>query len=303
MNVELGFGVPNYLPGERARELVEIAVRAEEAGYASLWLQDRVTVNRVDTFTLLAAIAQATRRARLGTSVLLLPLRHPVHVAKAVATLDVLSGGRIILGVGIGSRADECAAVGVPFKQRASRAEEAVTVIRRIWTEERIAHQGRHYQVQDVVIGPKPVQKPGPPIWMGGSADRALDRVGRLGDGYMRGGPGKFGFPEAWAKVKAAAEKAGRNSAELARSALAYTVVDEDRERAARRCEEFLQGFYGRVIVDVRRELVVGTTEDCVRRIREYVDAGVQVPVIVPASTDPEDLDRVLALPRAVAAA
>jgi probable F420-dependent oxidoreductase len=136
----------------------------------------------------LAAIASRTQRLRLGTGVLLLPLYHPLALAEEGAMVDMISGGRLILGLGAGYAPEEFSAFGISIKERGSRLEEGASLLRRLWTEEHVSHEGRHYRVVDVTLGPRPVQQPRPPIWFAGWVEPAIRRAARLGDAWL-GGP------------------------------------------------------------------------------------------------------------------
>jgi probable F420-dependent oxidoreductase len=134
-----------------------------------------------------AAVAARTQKIRVGTGILLLPLYHPVHVAEDAATLDIVSKGRLILGVGMGYQAGDFEAFGVPLSQRVSRLEEGIEVIRGCWTQERFSYEGRRFRLHDVAVYPKPVQKPHPPIWVGAMADESIRRAAQHGDAWLTG--------------------------------------------------------------------------------------------------------------------
>src|ERR687895_1568098 len=134
-----------------------------------------------------AAVAARTQKIRIGTGILLLPLYHPVHVAEDAATLDIISKGRLILGVGMGYQAGDFSAFGVPLSQRVSRLEEGIEVIRGCWTHERFSHEGRRFRLHDVAVYPKPVQRPHPPIWVGAMADESIRRAAQYGDAWLTG--------------------------------------------------------------------------------------------------------------------
>ena len=169
-------------------EVIAEAQLAESVGFESCFFgehhQDR------DGFLpspliVATAVAARTTTLRVGTSVILLPLHHPVRVAEDVITLDLVSKGRVILGVGIGYQADDFRAFAVPMAERAARFEESVEIIRRCWTGERFSFKGTHYRLDDVQITPRPFQSPGPPLWIGASVPAAARRAGRLGDGFV----------------------------------------------------------------------------------------------------------------------
>jgi probable F420-dependent oxidoreductase len=164
--------------------------RAEAAGFDSVWLGEHHNSTLLYPAPLvgLAAIAGRTRRVLLGTGVLLLPLYHPVAVAEEAAMVDVISRGRLILGLGAGYAPEEFAAFGVSIRERGSRLDEAVPLIHRLWTEDAVSHEGRHYRVAGATLRPRPVQRPRPPLWFAGWVEPALRRAGRLGDAWL-GGP------------------------------------------------------------------------------------------------------------------
>jgi probable F420-dependent oxidoreductase len=160
-------------------------------------------------------LALRTTRVKLGTAVLVLPYRHPVYTAKALATVDMLSGGRLLVGVGAGWMEPEFAAFGVPLAERGSRTSETIDVLKVLWTEETASYAGRHFQFNDVKFVPQPVQKPWPPILVGGMTDGALRRVVRQGDGWIAIGKSPDDLRQPLGKIKELAAKAGRNFSEL----------------------------------------------------------------------------------------
>ncbi len=161
---------------------------AERHNFAWLTLGDHLSfaVPVLDPLIQMAAAAALTRKVGMLTAVYLLPLRHPAAVAKQVATLDRMTEGRLIFGVGIGGEfASDYNAAGVPIAERGARLSEGIQVLRKLWTGEKVSHQGRFYPFSDVQMLPTPVQPGGPPIWVGGRSDAALRRAGELGDGYI----------------------------------------------------------------------------------------------------------------------
>ncbi len=183
-------GLSPLQAGGNFEETLMECERAEALGFNSVWLGEHHNSSFFYPTPLigLAAIASRTHRLRLGTGVLLLPLYHPVAVAEEGAMVDMMSGGRLILGVGAGYAPEEFAAFGISLKERGSRLEEGASLLHRLWTEEKVTHKGRHYQVTDVTVGPRPVQQPRPPLWFAGWAEPAIRRAARLGDAWI-GGP------------------------------------------------------------------------------------------------------------------
>src|SRR5438034_5246691 len=168
--------------------------QAEAAGFDSIWLGEHHSHPLLYPAPLigLAAVASRTRKIRLGTGVLLLPLYHPLRVAEEAAMVDVISGGRLILGIGAGYAPEEFAAFGYSIKERGSRLEESALLLQRLWTEENVTHHGRHYRVDNATVAPRPVQRPRPPIWFGAWAEPAIRRAARFGDAWLIGPSASF---------------------------------------------------------------------------------------------------------------
>jgi probable F420-dependent oxidoreductase len=178
-----------------AEAIGELARAAEAAGFDACFVTDHPIPgdrwlragghHALDPFVALAFAAAATRRLRLHTNVLVLPYRNPFLVAKAAATLDVASGGRLILGVAAGYLESEFAALGVPFAERNERSDEAIAVLKRVWSEQGLKLEGRGFRAEGNTALPRPVQRPHPPIWVGGNSRRAIRRAVELGDGWL----------------------------------------------------------------------------------------------------------------------
>jgi probable F420-dependent oxidoreductase len=171
--------------------IVDRAVRAEELGFASYFVgHHRFTPGFGQTqhpLIMLSAIAARTQRIRLGTSIYLLPLSHPLDVAEEVASLDALSGGRVIFGPGLGYRAYEFEALGLPYHCRGRLMSECLEIVRGLWEHETFSYHGEFYSFSDVTLSPRPVQQPRIPIWVGANSDAAMRRAARLGDGWLVG--------------------------------------------------------------------------------------------------------------------
>src|SRR3989304_5735038 len=204
---QLEFGI-NLLPPQW-----QDVSRIEELGYDSAWTSEHIFFYfpTFDALTSLAAMAARTSRIRLGTAVLLLPLRPAALAAKEIASVDLISGGRLLLGVGIGGEyPKEFEAVGVPVRERGARTDEAIQVLRRLWTEENVTFDGRFPKLAGVTLHPKPAQLDGPPLWIAGRSEAAIRRAGRLGGGYLPYlfSPGRY--PDSLAAVRQGADAAGR---------------------------------------------------------------------------------------------
>ncbi len=171
---------------EPYRKTIELAQAAERAGFHSLTLGQHHFMAGVvsDPLAILTAIATHTTRLRVGTGIHLLPLHHPLHVAEQVATLDEISGGRAFLGVGVGWSPHEYESYGASTSERGARMEEALTILRRVWTQEDVAHRGRFWSFPSLTLYPRPIQR-SPPLWVAGVAPRAIERAARLGDAWL----------------------------------------------------------------------------------------------------------------------
>ncbi|GIX49104.1 MAG: LLM class F420-dependent oxidoreductase [Candidatus Tectimicrobiota bacterium] len=285
MNAPLQVGLTLPLVGDFDLTQAEMA---EALGYDALWVSEHIAfhVPTFDAVTTMAALAARTRRLRIGSAVLLLPLRPPAAVAKAVATLDVISGGRVLLGVGVGGEyPKEFEACGVPVKERGRRTDEAIAVLRALWTQETASFEGRYVRFRDVAMRPKPVQPGGPPIIVGGRSEAAMRRAARLGDGYM---PYLFTpqqYAEALRKIDAFAREAGRSLAAFQPMLYQFVYVADTYEEAFQRANARLSTNYNQPfdrLID--RYCVVGPPEACVARLQAYVAAGARHLILVPTT-------------------
>lgn len=259
----------------------QFAERAEALGFDSLWAGEHVLfhTDTVSASVLLAGFAARTRRIRLGTAIYLLPLRHPVLAAKDLVTLDHVTDGRLIVGIGVGGEyAAEFEACGIPLAERGSRTDEAIDVLRRLWREERVTSAGRHFALSDVTLTPRPRQPGGPPIWIGGRSDAALRRTARVGDGYLPYLMTAARYRASHERLDALCTEAGRDPAAVARALLIYVNIDDDRERALHAAGAELSRIYGRPFDDalVQRYAVVGPPDECAATIAEYEASGVR---------------------------
>ena len=192
--MKLGICIPHYGRPIEVGRVLEVVRRAEERGLDSVWVTDHVIVPRdleiiyrdhmLDPLAVLPWLAGITQRIALGTSVVILPYRSPIPVAKHLASVDVLSGGRLIVGAAIGWMEGEFMALGIPFKERASRSDEALEIFRAVWTQEYPEIQTKRHRFAGVKASPMPLQKPRPPLLIGGSSEGAFRRVARFGDGW-----------------------------------------------------------------------------------------------------------------------
>jgi probable F420-dependent oxidoreductase len=219
----------SFARDEAAARIIAVAEAAEALGYSTAWTIDHLVLpakvgggyafNPLDPFLepiiVLGALALRTSRIKLGTAVLVLPYRHPIYTAKALATVDVLSDGRLVVGVGAGWMEPEFAALGIPLSERGSRTNETIDVMKALWTEDVPAYNGRHFQFANIKSMPQPVQKPRPPILVGGMTKGALQRVVRRADGWIALGKSPEDLHRPLETLKELAVKAGRKPDDL----------------------------------------------------------------------------------------
>ena len=264
----------------------EEITRIEELGYDSAWTSEHIFFYfpTFDALTSLAAMAARTSRIRLGTAVFLLPLRPAALAAKEVASVDILSGGRLILGVGVGGEyPKEFEAVGVPVNQRGARTDEAIQVLKLLYTQDNVSFQGRFTKLSGVTLQPKPVQEGGPPIWVAGRSDAAIRRAGRLGDGYV---PYLFSperFRDSLAKVREQAERAGRAADAITPAIYQFICLADTYEEAKKIAADDLSMRYNQPFQDlVDKYVVMGSADDCRRRLGDFAEAGARHFILVP---------------------
>ncbi|HWO93717.1 MAG TPA: LLM class flavin-dependent oxidoreductase [Dehalococcoidia bacterium] len=281
--------------GEAARQ----ARHLEDLGYESLWVGGHIVFYgpMPEQLTQLAALAMTSERATIGTNVLVLPLYHPTIVAKQIATIDHLSHGRVILGVGVGGEyAKEYEAVEVPREQRGSRANEGIELIRKLWTGEPVSHHGKHYNLEGIRMQPPPVQQPGPPIWVGGRSEAAARRCGRYGDGYIPYMVSIDHYPQRLATIRETAEANGRDAGAIERAIFIFGCLSDDPVQAADIVKTRLGLMYNQSFEGIiEKYCIYGTAEQCVAGVERFAEAGVQHFVIAPmpaGEADTSPLDR-----------
>ena len=244
---------------------------------------------------LLAVAAGATERIRLVSSILLVPFYHPTVLAKLTTTLDRASNGRLTLGIGVGGEFPvEFEAAGLNVRQRGRRSNECLEALRRLWTEDGVDFQGRHFQLDGVSINPKPSQQPHPPIWVAGRRDAAMRRAALLGDGWYPYFYSPELYRESVSKIQEFASDAGRDVSGFEWAFYSFISIYDDEEDAARAAAAALGGRYssqGSFMNVVRRYCVFGSVDACVERLKEYVDAGAR-DIVFSVSCPPEDRQR-----------
>ncbi len=261
------------------REASEIAARAESLGYDSLWTGDHIafTLAILDPLLQLAQIATASEKLMLGTSVFLLPLRHPVLAAKQVASIDHLSNGRFIFGVGVGGEFEaEYAAVNVPLAERGARLEAALPLMRGLLAGEPTRGDERFYPFPEIQLKPA-TQQTKMPIWCGGRAPAALDRMGRLADGWISYVVTPDQYAKGLSKIEAGAERVGRELQSFGTAHLLFARVADDYETAFESANAHLSRRYAMDFSRAtKRYAAIGTPADVAARMDEYRRAGVR---------------------------
>jgi probable F420-dependent oxidoreductase len=269
--------------------------RAEELGFHSVWVTEQSSfgsgASALEGVTMLSYAAAVTSRLRLGTAVLAITLRSPIHLAKALASLDQLSRGRLIVGVGLGAAPEIYGAYGLSPERRVARFNEALSYIQRLWTEENLTFVGQFWQNRNANLLPKPFQKPHPPIWFGGSAPAALKRAVRLGSGFIGAGSSSTAdFKSHVQIIRQELHVAGKDPREFFLAKRVYLAVDRDRERARSRLREWF-GTYYRKPDRADRVAVWGSPEECVERLQEVVSAGARLVLLSPVFDRMEQME------------
>ena len=260
--------------------LLALAEKAEALGIDSVWVGDSLLARpRHDPLTLLAAVAARTLKVEMGTAVLLPALRNPVVLAHQVATLDRISEGRLILGIGIASDVPniraEFVAAGVPFEKRVGTLVEGVALMRALWTGKPVDWDGR-WKMTGAVLGPTPHRPAGPPIWIGGSVAAARERTGRLFDGWFPNAPSPSDYAGQFAEVTAAARAAGRDAGAVTGAMYLTLSIDDDAARAEARIDAYLEQYYGQRpdVMRKRQMCYAGPAQGASAWLKSYADAG-----------------------------
>ncbi len=280
------------------RRIADFLRRAETLGFHSAWVVEQIlgAMATLEPVDLLAYAAALTERMRLGSAVLLTALRNPVHLAKSLATVDQLSGGRLIVGVGLGGNPRVYPAYGLSEARRAARFEEGLTLMKRLWTEPRVTMKGEFFNVDNASMQPKPAQKPHPPLWFGGHHPNALKRAVAMGSGFIGAGSvSTAAFADEARQLRTLLAEAGRDPATFPIGKRVYIAVDADRGRAARRLAEWFGAFYGKPEL-AEQVCVWGDAAQCAEGLREIVAGGAQFLMLNPVFDELEHLDRLAEL-------
>jgi probable F420-dependent oxidoreductase len=298
----ISVGVPQLLY-DQAPELVRrYAVRAEELGFAGLWSLDSVPGSATSRVPLLEGLhvlttaAAVTGAIGIGIAVIVLPARHPAVLARELATVDRLSGGRLTVGVGVGRRESTAAGLGLPTGHRARRLEEGVEVLRALWAEGQAAYDGEFYRFAGVTLEPKPLQRPGPPLWFGAGSPPALRRAARIGDGWLgAGSSSSAAFPDQMGILVEALREAGRDPDAFPIGKRVYIAVEDTEQRARDRLTPILDGMYDAPGL-TERVAVCGPPDACAEQLGSLVAAGARELLLHPMYGYLEQLEALAAV-------
>lgn len=273
-----------------ASELAEMLKRAEGAGFHSAWVMEHQlgAAQALEPLSVLAFAAGQTSTIGLGVAVTILALQQPVRLARAAATIDHLSSGRLTLGVGIGAQGLPYEAYGITARSRAARFEEHLEVMRRLWEEDRVDYDGQFVKLSQATMEPKPVQRP-LPVWFGGSSPRALRRAARLGDGWMGAGSSpSSAFAPMVSQLREQLEVAGRDPRSFPIAKRVYVAIDRPPEEVG----GWFRAVYGPAIAP--EVAVRGGAEEVVEELRGVREAGAELLLVSPVGDDRAQLELVI---------
>jgi alkanesulfonate monooxygenase len=302
-NKQTQFGVAmrnftRYPEMPSAQELIEYGVRVEKLGYESIWAWDHILLGVepsfpiIEALSILTAIAARTQTIKLGTGVLVMPMRNPVILAKQLGSLDLISNGRLIVGTAVGWYKREFLAMGVDFHERGKIMERSLDIIKRLWTENRVTEDFPPYRIKDAVMYPKPVQKPHPPILIGGYVDAVLRRAATKGDGWLTYYYTADSFATNWARIRGFAEEVGRDPDELI-STNQLPICVGPRSKVEAPMREWLQTDwdYASWSESTAESAIMGSVDECVEQLRKHVATGVDRLIFVPYRYQDEQLE------------
>ena len=259
------------------------AKRVEQLGFSSVWVTEGLANQKaaLDPLVTMAAFAATTDTITIGSCVLIAPLRTPALLAKTVASLDILSAGRLILGIGVGgsslSNSSDFAACGIDPRERGARCDELVELMQAFWTGEPVSYDGVHYQVKDIQLNPTPVQNPHPPIWAGGEADGVLRRTAKHCTGFVPVGRGPRHYQKLWDRIRSYADEYTQDWSTIQRAVHLYYCSAKDQATAHAQVERTLSDRYGfEVSLPDDGSFLTGTVDDCLRAIESYRAVGVE---------------------------
>lgn len=278
--MQVGIGLPNTVPGTDGRHLIEWARRADAGPFSSLGVLDRLAYDSYDPLTTLAAAAAVTSRVRLVTMIVIGPLRNTFLLAKVAASVDALSGGRLVLGLAVGARKEDYEAAGIDYHTRGKRLVEQLTSLRNAW--------------EDEVIGPRPARLGGPSLLIGGLSDQGFARMARYADGYVHGGGPPRAFARAADKARAAWSDAGRPGKPQL-WAQGYFALGAEAAAAGTRYLRDYYAFTGPFAEKIAAGLLT-TPQAIAQFLRGYEEAGCDELILLPTSADLAQIDQLAAI-------
>ncbi|HTO51194.1 MAG TPA: TIGR03619 family F420-dependent LLM class oxidoreductase [Burkholderiales bacterium] len=281
-----------------AQGLMDYGVRMESLGYESLWAWDHILLGVepnfpiIESLSILTAVAARTTKIKLGTGILVVPMRNPVILAKQLATIDLISNGRLLVGAAVGWYKREFMAMGVDFHQRGKIMEQSLDILTRLWTEDRLTVDFPPYLIKDAVMFPKPVQKPRPPILIGGYVEAVLRRAATKGDGWLTYYYTADSFAANWARIRGFAEEAGRNPDEL-QSTNQLPIAVGPRAKVEGPMREWLQTEwdYAAWSESTAESAIMGTVDECVEQLLKHVNTGIDRIIFVPYRYQDDQLE------------
>jgi probable F420-dependent oxidoreductase len=302
MSIDFGLAIKNFVGPTETPDVDEIyrfAERAEQLGFESLWAWDHVILGVepafpiVDALSILTAIAARTTRIKLGTGILVLPLRNPVVLAKSLSSLDQISKGRLLLGTAVGWYAREFDAVGVPFKQRGRLMDRNLELLIRLWTEDKVRAQVDEFNLRDARMLPRPYQQPHPPILIGGYVDAVFKRIARRGNGWLTYFYTPESFQRAWSKILGYAEEEGRDPATLTATNQLAIYVGKSRQEVEEPMRHWLTtewdiASWSESTLD---HAIRGSVDECVEQLQAHVRSGVHRIILIPYRYQPEQVE------------
>ena len=292
---QLKFGIqiePQF--GFTYDEIKRIALIADKSSFHSIWFSDHffldknsIDKNCFETWTILTAIATQTERIRLGTLVTCQSYRYPSVLAKIVSCVDVISNGRVEFGIGAGWKEIEYEAYGIPFPRasiRIKQLREAIIILKKMWTEDAPTFEGKYYRIKEAINVPKPVQKPHPPIWVGGTSNRLLRVTAELADGLNFAwtlSPEKY--KERLEILKEYCKEINRNFNDIRKSIGLITVIAENEKSLWSKIKELAKrkGISPNDFLEQKKNLLIGIPDDIIKKLKEYCKLGIELVILM----------------------
>lgn len=270
-------------------KILEMARIAEESGFSSLWVGDSILRARIDALMTLSAVASRTKKVMLGTATLLLPIRSPVLIAQMIASLDNISDGRVILGVAPGGEDSihEFEACGVPSERRGRRMDEAIKVLKMLWTKNDVNFSGEFYNLSGITLDPKPVQKPYPEIWVGGASQLTFQRVAQSVNGWLPFDIPPEEYKKHWEIISDLAKSNGRSLSEIHPSVYIYANLEPKAGTIKSEEEFYIGGMRESTLSTHGRKQTYITPDEILKKIDQYTEIGVKTMILRFAAKNP----------------